>query len=141
MNRWINVTNIAYYTKLFIFWAPSYKLLTTLHQIKVHLRDGLFIKLKFHNNISFIWIFWMYGVLSTGTDDLTWNCWSLIITEVKLGCIFFILLTVNHWINTIWNIGRQSKKNIVVIFKSDMVEHKQNVFIENVDWGKMNEAR
>jgi hypothetical protein len=40
---------------------------------------------------------------------------SQIITEVKLGCIFLILLTVNHWINTIWNIGRQSKKNIVVI--------------------------
>ena len=89
---------------------------------------------KFHSDITFIWIFRMYGFYSC---HRLLNFWSLFLQEVK----HWFKVHVNCWIKEIRNIGRRCQTTFFVIFNSDMAQHKQNIFIENVEAKLTNQGK
>ena len=65
------------------------------------------------------------------------NFWSLFLQEVK----HWFKVHVNCWVKEIRNIGRRCQTTFFVIFNSDMAQHKQNIFIENVEAKLTNQGK
>jgi len=91
--------------------GEKWKLLTALHQTKVHLRDNSSWNLKFHSDISFIWI--ILNVKLSFVRHRWFNMEFLVIVYTGSGRISSeILINLSHWVKEIWNVDRQCKTTL-----------------------------